>query len=120
MKIAMPVEIKSMESNVCKSFGRAPYFLIYDTESKESVFLENSATKSQGGAGIRAAQIILDNKANALLTPQCGENAAEVFRAANVKIYKANNGPVTENINDFNSGKISLLDDVHPGFHNHS
>ena len=34
MKIAIPVDEKSLESNVCVSFGRAPYFLIYDTESK--------------------------------------------------------------------------------------
>lgn len=36
MKIAMPVDDKFMEMSVCQSFGRTPYFLIYDTESKES------------------------------------------------------------------------------------
>ena len=56
MKIAIPVDEKSLESNVCVSFGRAPYYLIYDTETKESVFLDNSAAASTGGAGIKAAQ----------------------------------------------------------------
>ncbi|NLM58994.1 MAG: dinitrogenase iron-molybdenum cofactor biosynthesis protein, partial [Clostridium sp.] len=51
MKIAIPVDEKSLESNVCVSFGRAPYYLIYDTETKESVFLDNSAAASTGGAG---------------------------------------------------------------------
>lgn len=36
MKIAIPVDEKNLETNVCVSLGRAPYFLIYDTETKES------------------------------------------------------------------------------------
>jgi len=38
MKIAIPVDEKTLESNVCVSFGRTPYFLIYDVETKESIF----------------------------------------------------------------------------------
>ena len=76
MKIAIPVDEKTLESNVCVSFGRTPYFLIYDVETKESIFIDNSAAASTGGAGIKAAQIIVDNKADVLLTPRLGENAA--------------------------------------------
>ena len=64
MKIAIPVDEKSLDSNVCVSFGRTPYFLIYDVDTKESVFLDNSAAASTGGAGIKAAQTIVDNKTN--------------------------------------------------------
>lgn len=41
MKIAIPVDEKTLESNVCVSFGRTPYFLIYDVETKESIFIDN-------------------------------------------------------------------------------
>lgn len=68
MKIAIPVEEKNPETNVCASFGRAPYFFIYDTETKEKLFLDNSAAASTGGAGIKAAQTIADQGACALLT----------------------------------------------------
>ena len=47
MKIAIPVDEKTLESNVCASFGRTPYFLIYDTETKESVFINNSAATAR-------------------------------------------------------------------------
>ena len=40
--------------------GRTPYFLIYDTDTQKSVFLDNSAAASTGGAGIKAAQMIAD------------------------------------------------------------
>ncbi|MEG6523607.1 NifB/NifX family molybdenum-iron cluster-binding protein [Desulfotomaculum sp. 1211_IL3151] len=119
MKIAIPVDDHSMETNVCQSFGRAPYFLIYDNESKESAFLDNSAAASQGGAGIKAAQIIVDSQVSALLTPRCGENAANVLKAANIKLYKTVNDSIKDNIRAYNDGTISLLDEIHPGFHNH-
>lgn len=119
MKIAIPVDDKFMGTSVCQSFGRTPYFLIYDTQSKESVFLDNSAAASQGGAGIKAAQTIVDHKASALLTPRCGQNAAEVIKAANIEIYKTTNTSIKDTIDAFIEGKLSLLGEIHAGFHNH-
>lgn len=117
MKIAIPVDEKSLDSNVCVSFGRTPYFLIYDVDTKESVFLDNSAAASTGGAGIKAAQTIVDNKANVLLTPRCGENAAEVLKSADIEIFKTTSASVKDNIDAFIDGKLSLLDEIHAGFH---
>ena len=119
MKIAIPVDEKSLDSNVCVSFGRTPYFLIYDVDTKESVFLDNSAAASTGGAGIKAAQTIVDNKANVLLTPRCGENAAEVLKSADIEIFKTTSASVKDNIDAFIDGKLSLLDAIHAGFHGH-
>jgi len=119
MKIAIPVDKKNVESNVCPSFGRTPYFLIYDVETKESVFIDNSAAESTGGAGIIAAQIIVDNKANVLLTPRLGKNAADVLKAAEIKIYKTTTASAKDNIGEFIVGKLTLLDEIHAGFHRH-
>ncbi len=119
MKIAIPVDDKAMDTNVCASFGRTPYFLIYNTESKESTFLDNAAASSQGGAGILAAQTIVDNKADALLTPRCGQNAADVINAANIEIYKTMSGSLKDNLDAFNKGDLKLLSEIHAGFHNH-
>lgn len=117
MRIAIPVENKSLDSNVCLSFGRAPYFLIYNVETKESDFVVNTAATAAGGAGIKAAQTIVDNKANALLVIQLGENAASVLKAADIKIYQAINTTAKENVEAFASNKLSLLERTHAGFH---
>ena len=119
MKIAIPVNEKTLASDICVSFGRTPYFLIYDTETKESIFIDNSAATSMGGAGIKAAQIIVDSKADALLTPRCGQNAADVIKSAEIKIYKTIAGSAKDNINTFVIGELSLLDEIHAGFHGH-
>ncbi|MDD3168047.1 MAG: NifB/NifX family molybdenum-iron cluster-binding protein [Eubacteriales bacterium] len=119
MKIAIPVNEDSMNTTICISFGRTPYFLIYDTETKDAKFLSNHAAASQGGAGIKAAQMIIDNQAEALLTPRCGENAADVFKAAGIKIYQTKDDRLDDTIQAFEKGELSLLNEIHPGFHNH-
>lgn len=119
MKIAIPVDEKSMESKVCQSFGRTLYYLFYDTEENISEFTDNSASSSQGGAGIRAAQLIVDEKTDALLTPRCGENAAQVLRGAGVRIYKTINDSIKDNIEAFKDSKLRELNEIHPGLHNH-
>ena len=119
MKIAIPSDDKNIGATVCQSFGRAPYFVLYDTNSKESSFIDNSAAASQGGAGVKAAQAIVDCKAEVLLTPRCGQNAAVVINAANIKIYKTEDGSVKKSIDSFLEGYLPLLGETHPGFHNH-
>ena len=119
MKIAIPVYDNKDETTVCISFGRTPYFLIYDTETKERKYLDNAAAASQGGAGIKAAQLIVDNKADVLLTPRCGENAANVIKAADIKIYKTINTLLEKTLQDYQEGSLNLLDEIHAGFHNH-
>lgn len=119
MKIAVPVDEKTLESIVCASFGRTPYYLIYDTDTKESVFIDNSAAASTGGAGIKAAQIVVDNKVDVLLTPRCGENAANVLKSANIELFKTTSASAKDNIADFINGKLPALDEIHAGFHRH-
>jgi predicted Fe-Mo cluster-binding NifX family protein len=119
MKVIVPVESKSLDAPVCPSFGRTPLFVLFDTESGNHEFLDNGAAASQGGAGIKAAQMLVDSGAAALITYRCGENAAEVLNTANVKMYKAQDGSVAENLAKLKDGKLSLLTEIHPGFHNH-
>ena len=79
MKAALPVESKSLEAPVCPSFGRTPLYVLIDTDSGAHEFLDNAAAASQGGAGIRAAQVIADHGVKAVIAPRCGEKAAEVL-----------------------------------------
>lgn len=117
MRIAIPVDENNIKTSVCVSFGRAPYFLIYDTNTDKSVFLENKASTSPGGAGIKAAQAVVDSNASVLLTPRCGENAANVILEGGVKIFKTAFPSAKENIEAFIAGKLSLLDEIHSGYH---
>lgn len=119
MKVAIPVDEKSLNSNVCVSFGRAPYFLIYDTALETADFTDNSAVNEQGGAGIKAAQLMADKGVEAVISVRLGENAAQVLSAAGIKLYKSVFGSAQKNINDFSEGKLEPLTEIHAGFHHH-
>ena len=115
MMIAIPVD--ENKTSVCVSFGRAPYFMTHNTENGKTEIVENPAASAQGGAGIRAAQLITDQKANALITVRCGENAAEVFHAAGIKLYQADGADANRNIEALKNGNLAPLTHFHAGFH---
>ena len=119
MKFVIPADENKDNTTICQSFGRAPYFLLVDTQTDKKEFFENSAASSAGGAGIAAAQLIVDSGAEAVLLPRCGENAAKVLKAANINLYKTTGDSMAENIADFAAGKLPELDKIHPGFHGH-
>lgn len=119
MKIAIPATANNIDSEVCPSFGRTEFFLIYNTNDQSKFFLDNSAATSQGGAGIKAAQILVDEHVDVLITPRCGENAASVLLEANIAIYKAAGNNLKDNISACEQGKLEMLNEIHPGLHNH-
>lgn len=115
MKIAIPLDEDRI--SVCPSFGRAPFFLFQDSEKGPGEIRENPAAGAQGGAGTKAAQFLLDEAAEALITARCGQNAAEVFQAAGVLIFKAEGAGAEENLAALREGRLEKLDHFHAGFH---
>ena len=77
-----------MESRVDERFGRAPYVLIVDTETKEFRAVRNTALTAGRGAGVVAVQILSDLGVEALLTGIVGPNAFQTLKAARIKVYE--------------------------------
>jgi len=98
MKIAIPTNEKNIEDLLCPSFGRAPYFLIYDTKTRKSNFLNNTEI---------------------LITPRCGEQASDVIKEARIKVYKSLDKSIISNIKAFQKGELVELENFHAGFHGH-
>ena len=112
MKIAIP--LNENKKDVCVSFGRAPYFLFAENGKEE--ILDNPAAQAEGGAGIKAAQFVVDQGADTLITVRCGENAAQVFQAAEIKIYQSQGTGAKENLQALQAGKLAELTHFHAGF----
>lgn len=117
MKIAIPSEGEELDSAVCQSFGRTDYFILADTETQIFSVLDNEAAAAEGGAGIKAAQAIADSGAKAVVTFHCGKNAADVLKAAEIKILKAVPATVRETVEKFKNGELSELTEIHAGYH---
>ncbi len=112
MRIVIPLD--ETKTQVCVTFGRAPYFLVGD--EKETQILPNPGAQAQGGAGIKAAQFVVDQGADALVTVRCGQNSADVFAAAEIAIYQATDSSASENFAACLSGKLDKLTHFHAGY----
>ena len=117
MKLVIPSDDNRLDAQVAGSFGRAPWFALFDSESNTLKFIQNSGEMNQGGAGVKAAQTVVDSGAEALAVPRLGQNAAEVLLTADVKVYEAQKGSIEENVELLMDGKLPLLTGLQPGSH---
>lgn len=117
MIIAIPAEEKSLDSVICVSFGRSPSYCIYDTEKQTSKFIDNTAAARSGGAGVEAAQNLVDLKIDTLVTFRLGDHAAKVLNGAKITVLKAVNLSIADNIDKVLDHSLEVLDEVHPGLH---
>lgn len=114
MIVAIPLD--EDRTSLCPSFGRCPFFLFFDRENGTRQVLENPAAQAQGGAGLKAAQFVVDGEAEALITVRCGENAAKVLRAAGIVIYRSEGPGAEENLAALREGRLAVMTHFHPGF----
>jgi len=88
VKICITSTGKEIEAKTDPRFGRAPYFLIIDTDTDAMEVVDNSAAAESQGAGIAAAQLVSGKGVDAVLTGRVGPNASTAFQASGVKLYE--------------------------------
>lgn len=113
MKIAIPLD--ENKQDMCLVLARAPFFLFCQDDAQEIV--ENPAANAQGGAGVQVAQFLVDSNVAILITPRCGQNAADIFTVAAIKIYKSVEKAAMDNLKAYQNGTLEELTKFHGGFH---
>ena len=119
MIIAIPINDNSDNTTICPSFGRSPYYFVFNTATKEKEYMVNSAAQSAGGAGIAAAQLLVDRGVNVVIAPRSGQNAADVLLGSGIEIYRSVGDNLNANIEAYQNGLLNKLSDIHPGLHGH-
>lgn len=114
MKILFSSSGKDLDSNLDLRFGRCPYFLIYNTENEEVKVLENAGQNASGGAGIAAAQQVVDENVDVVITSNVGPNAFNLLQESSVEVYKGKNIPCSLLLKNFNEGKLEKLKTAGP------
>jgi predicted Fe-Mo cluster-binding NifX family protein len=107
MKIAVTSTGNTLDSQVDPRFGRAANFIVVDTETMEFECITNDAVSAAGGAGISAAKTVADSGAKAVLTGNCGPNAARTLAAAGIKLYANVSGTVKDAVESFKNGQLA-------------
>ncbi len=106
MKIAISAQGKDMDAEVDPRFGRAPYFIIVDTDTMEFKAVDNKQNLSlPQGAGIQAAMTVINKNVEVLLTGNCGPKAFATLKAANVDVITGVRGKVQDAVEKFKRGE---------------
>ena len=108
MKIAFTTSGNDLNAPLDSRFGRAPKFLIYDTDSSTFEVVDNGQNLNAAqGAGIQSAQNIARLGAQTLVTGHCGPKAFRVLISADIKIFNTSAGTVKEALELYMAVKLA-------------
>ena len=110
MKIILTTTSPDIAAEVDPRFGRGAHFLVVDPDTLEWQAFPNPGVTASGGAGIRAAQFVCDQKVDAVISGDFGPNAYDALKEAGVSMYLfGSSTTVQEAIENFKSGQIETL-----------
>lgn len=107
MKIVVTAQGDNISAFVDPRFGRCQYLLFIDTDSMRVEALPNAAQGAAGGAGVQAAQFVIEKGAQAVITGSVGPNADEVLKKANIPVYRGA-GTIQSTVEKFKTEKLPL------------
>ncbi len=106
MKMCVTATAGDLNAQVDPRFGRCQYFVFIDSDTMAFEAMANEAIAAPGGAGIQAAQTVVNKGANVLISGNVGPNAFQVLSTAGVKIATGAYGTVKEAVEMYKSGKL--------------
>jgi predicted Fe-Mo cluster-binding NifX family protein len=106
MKVCFPIkENEGLESVVYGHFGSAPYFMIYDTDKKESKIINNSDQHHEHGM-CQPLKALNGEEVDAILVGGIGSGALTKLNAQDIKVYKASEGTISKNLELIKNNKL--------------
>ncbi len=110
MKIVITVSTPDVKSELDPRFGRGAYFLVVDTDTLEWQAHPNPGVNAPGGAGVQAAQFMVEQKAGAVVSGDFGPNAFNALNAAGISMYLFGScRAVREVIVQFKAGQLEQV-----------
>ena len=117
MKVAVSATGKNLEAYVDPRFGRCPYFAVVDSETMECEFIENRALMASGGAGIKAAQQVVDAGVEVVISGNIGPNAFATLSAGGVGIYSGADGTIRDAVEKLKNDNLTKSSSANAGAH---
>jgi predicted Fe-Mo cluster-binding NifX family protein len=109
MKVCVTAGAEGLDAPVDPRFGRCPFFVLVNTESMAAESVPNASASATGGAGIQAAQMLVNLGAGALITGNIGPNAMQTLSVAGIKVYQQSGGRVRDAVEQFKRGELASV-----------
>ena len=105
-KICITAQGPTLEAPVDDRFGRCANFIFVDPDTMSFETAPNPGAMVGGGAGIQAAQFIVDHKAEIVLTGHVGPKAFEALNAGGIEVFTGISGTVKEALSQFQNKQL--------------
>ncbi len=93
MRILITSSAPDLNSPVDMRFARAPYFIVYDSEHPNNPeIIQNPFINTPSGAGIVAAQFILEKGVQAVISGAFGPNSSMILSSAGIQMITETGG----------------------------
>ena len=109
MRIVVSSSGNNLDAATSPVFGRCPTYIFVDSETSQFEAVPNPAMAAGGGAGIQAAQFVLERGAQAVVSGNVGPNAFNVIQAASVPVYLFPGGSVRDAVEAFVAGTLQSV-----------
>jgi len=106
VKVAITSTGQTLSSTVDGRFGRCEYFLIVDEKNGSVIPVPNGARSLGGGAGIQAAQQIVNLGVQVIVTGDVGPNAFRVLTAAGIRMFVGSSGTCEGALAAYREGRL--------------
>jgi predicted Fe-Mo cluster-binding NifX family protein len=87
MRIILTAASPDIESNIDPRFGRCAYLLVVDTENMQWEAHPNPGLNASGGAGIKVAQFVANQRAEVALSGDFGPHAYHALQEGGITMY---------------------------------
>jgi predicted Fe-Mo cluster-binding NifX family protein len=120
MRVCLPTQQdRGLESLPYSHFGSAPYFLVYDTETKEMKTIDNRDEHHAHGA-CNPLKALAGDTVDAIVVGGIGSRAIAGLNGLGIRVYRSTPGTIRENIERLEKNELVELTPADAcGHHNH-
>ncbi len=113
IRIAIASKGKGRHSRIDEHFGRAPYFVLVDSDTgRFSVCGNSDGRNTPYTAGMQTAGTLLSLGVKAVIAAKIGSKALTTLRAAGVPVYRCRDTTVEEALKHFKRGVLSAMQEA--------
>ena len=112
MKFCIATTHGGLEDQVSPVFGRCPTFTFVDVEGndiKNTEIIQNEFATAMGGAGIQAAQLVVNKGADVVIAGNYGPNAYPILSQAGVNVVSIHGISVKDAVMRYLNGELKPI-----------
>lgn len=107
MRIAITARGSHPSSEVDESFGRAYWFILFETKTESFIVIDNTEIRnSQENAGVKAAKLLKERKVDVLLTGETGPKAFRSLAEKGIRVFHGASGTVEDALSAWLKGEL--------------